>query len=194
MIPQREWFRCKVNEAIAKMIQVHMAPDEELVLLEKEYAKDIEDFFHQGESDQLPIPVISSTSPENAQQFLMHIILLLGKYDTEMDARTKPTIRDSLRGVNLIGDTNNLESLKRYSAKLAEKYIEEQMGFYPNSLNKTKNFLTMSKTVFDNAIIHNALAMNKLPPFTMTGLQAVQTEANQRFWRNSTESQLNLLR
>ena len=64
------------------------------------------------------------------------------------------------------------------------------MVYYPNSLTKAETFIIMSKRVFDDAIVHNALAMNELPPFTMTGLRAVQTQANEEFGRSNKESQL----
>ena len=51
----------------------------------------------------LPIPVLSNTSPTNAAQFLTHIILSLGKYETEIDALTHLTSRGCLRAVGLIG-------------------------------------------------------------------------------------------
>ena len=64
------------------------------------------------------------------------------------------------------------------------------MVYYPNSLTMAETFIVMAKRVFDDAIIHNALAMNELPPFTMTGLRAVQMQANKEFWRSKKKSQL----
>mmetsp|Transcript_28417 Transcript_28417/g.59226 ORF Transcript_28417/g.59226 Transcript_28417/m.59226 type:complete len:87 (+) Transcript_28417:401-661(+) len=48
----------------------------------------------------------------------------------------------------------------------------------------------MSKTVFDDSIIHNSLAINELPLFRMTRLRAGQKESNQEFWRTNIKAQL----
>ena len=69
-------------------------------------------FFYKGEEDLLPMPVVSGTIPSNAHQFLIHIILSLGKYNTEIDKLVHPYIRDSIRYVGLIGDATDKDSLK----------------------------------------------------------------------------------
>ena len=166
----------EVNQVIAEMISDYRAQEN----------NDISNYVYNDNTDNLPVPVVSGISPENAQQFLTHIILSLGKYNTEIDALTHPTIRDSLREVGLIGHEIDLESLKMYSAQLTLQVV-----YYPNSLTKTETFIVMSKKVFDDAIIHNALAMNELPPFTMSGICSVQTETNERYWSLTKESQLN---
>ena len=45
----------------------------------------------------LPIPVPSNSDPRNPRQFLTHLILSLGKYDTEVDALTHGSFRNALR-------------------------------------------------------------------------------------------------
>ena len=91
------------------------------------WAEHVKDIFHEDKANLVPIDVPSGISPANAQQFLIHIILSLGRYKTEMDAMTHPTIRDSLRAVGLIGDESDEESLMKYLAQLTHKYIEEQL-------------------------------------------------------------------
>ena len=61
----------------------------------------------------LPIPVLSNTSPTNVTQFLTHVILSLGKYDTEIDALTHRTSRGCLKAVGLIGDRSDADSLQQ---------------------------------------------------------------------------------
>ena len=180
-------FAYDMNLCIIGLIRMFNSPDNTI----GDNMMDIMNiFFYKGEEDLLPIPVVSGTSPSNAHQFLTHILLSLGKYNTEIDVLVHPTIRDSIRYVGLIGDATDEDSLKQYSAKLLDKYIREQLVHYPNSLNKTEVFLSMAKRVFDDAIIHNALSMNELPPFTMTGLRLKQTESNNRFWTSNKEAQL----
>ena len=88
-------FAYEANEAVSEMIRVHTTPDEDLGMSDKLYAEEVADFFYKDETDLLPVPVISGTSPANAQQFLTHIILSLGKYQTEMDALTQHSTHNS---------------------------------------------------------------------------------------------------
>lgn len=147
-------------------------------------------FFYEDELDLLPVPVVSQSSPENAQRFLTHIILSLGEYETEMNALTHPTFRDSLRSVGLIGDSVDEHSLRVYARKLTCRYIEEQLVYYPNSLTKAEKFICLAKQVFDDAIVHNALSMSELSPYTMTGIRIAASEKNIRYWQEMKASQL----
>lgn len=62
------------------------------------------DFIHIIEDmKQVPIAVPSDVRPANAHRFLMHIVLLLEKYDTEIDALTHPSTQQCLQNTGLIG-------------------------------------------------------------------------------------------
>ena len=93
-------------------------------------------FLMQEEKDLLPVPVMSNTSPENSVHFLVHVILSMGEYNTEIDALCHSSFRESLQKVNLIGDQRDEMSLKQYSEKLTRKYVEEKLVYYPNSMKK----------------------------------------------------------
>ena len=59
----------------------------------------------------LPIHVLSNSDPRNPHQFLTHLILSLGKYDTEVDTLTYGSFWNDLRSTNLIGGRDDVESL-----------------------------------------------------------------------------------
>ena len=128
-------FAYNMNVEIIRLIRAYNSPED---TIEETPMDVVKDFFYEGDQDLLPIPVVSGTNPSNAHQFLTHIILSLGSYDTEIDALVHPSIRECLQYVGLIGDETNEESLKRYSAKLMDKYIREQVVYYPNSLTKAE--------------------------------------------------------
>ncbi len=48
----------------------------------------------------------------------------------------------------------------------------------------------MAKTIFDDAIIHDALTINDIPQFSMVDLQNIKTSENEQFWISNIESQL----
>jgi hypothetical protein len=50
-----------------------------------------------GEYYTLPTPVFSYTKPSSGVNFLLHIMLSLGKFDTEIDLMLHSSIRNSLR-------------------------------------------------------------------------------------------------
>ena len=75
----------------------------------------------------LPIPGPSDLNPHNTYQFLTHFILSLGKYDTEVDVLTHGSFRNALRSTNLIGGSDDVESLKDYSRKLTRLYVGDKL-------------------------------------------------------------------
>ena len=188
-------FRIEMNLTVKDMIEAYQASEAGIDHDDEIWVETtVADFIHVEDSEEsrnLPIPVVSNTSPTNAHQFLIHIVLSLGKYDTEFDALTHRTSRDCFRSAGLIGNATDVVSLKQYSNQLCRKYIEEQVVYYPNSISRAETIVVMAKKVFDDAIIHNALSMNELPPFTMTTLRTVRTEENDLFWRKMKNSQLN---
>ena len=82
-------------------------------------------------SRHLLIPLTLNSDPYNPHQFLTHLVLSLGKYDTEVDALTHRSFRTALRGANLIGADDDIDSLKAYSRKLTRLYVEEQVVYFP---------------------------------------------------------------
>jgi len=64
----------------------------------------------------------------------------LGRFSTEIDLSLHGTIRERLRYAKLIGPNNDEDSLQRYSNELCEKYIKEQVRYYPNSMNMIQSY------------------------------------------------------
>ena len=50
------------------------------------------DFIFDVRGKDLPIPVFSSVTPKKAVPFLLHMMLTLGNYETELDFRMQPTL------------------------------------------------------------------------------------------------------
>ena len=141
------------------------------------------------EEDLLPIPVISPISPENPIQFLIHIILTMGNYQTEIDAMNHPSFRDCFQKVRLIGDNDDEESLQQYVKDITRLYIASQVVYYPNSMKKKETFIVMAHGIFEDVIIKNAIPNFELPPYTMNDLRDTKTEENTAFWRSLKNSQ-----
>ena len=154
-----------MNRNIKEMIRIYELADHILNDEELEWKQHINEvFIYDDECDLLPVPVLSNTSPANTPHFMTHIILSLGCYKTEIDALFHPNFRECLRAVDLIGTSEDEPSLKRYAEELSSKYIEEQLVFFPNSLDKSETYIVMSKGIFDDAVIYNTISINELPP------------------------------
>lgn len=66
---------------------------------------------YDDENRHIPIPVFSYVKPTMGPRFILHILLSLGEFDTELDLILHQTLRDSLIYAKLIGPLDN-ESLK----------------------------------------------------------------------------------
>ena len=138
----------------------------------------------------MPVPVLSDTSLHNSVHFLIHIILSLGRYNTEIDALNHPSFWTCLQSVDLIGNNTDTESLVHYVNVLTKKYIVSQLVFYPNSMKKSETFIVMAHGIFNNVILHDSIPINELPPYTMNRLRVEKSNQNDMFWRKIKESQL----
>ena len=99
---ETEFFSREMNIYIKEILEQYKnnvinttseANSERIVTIKKKY-------FHEDHHDLLPIPVFSNTTPKNTIHFLIHIILSMGKYQTELDALCNPSFRQSFINVN----------------------------------------------------------------------------------------------
>ena len=56
-----------------------------------------ERFVHEDNGEELPIPVFSSITPRSPIPFLLHVMLMCGKFETELDLRMHGSMRESWR-------------------------------------------------------------------------------------------------
>ena len=71
--------------------------------------------FDDSNERDLPIPVFSSITPHSSILFLLHLMLMCGQYETELDLKECRTMRESLVKAKLIGPETDEESLRQYS-------------------------------------------------------------------------------
>ena len=89
------YFMIQINTIIQDMIKVHQLYKNNLSEKEVSWLDVIrEKFIYEDESEILPIPVLSTTSPRNTLHFLIHIILSMGNYTTEIDSLCHLSFRD----------------------------------------------------------------------------------------------------
>ncbi len=136
----------------------------------------------------LPIPVYTFTMPTLVNQFLLHIMLSLGKFDTELDLFLHRSLRECFQYCKLIGTSEDLEDLAVYSNELCKKYIQEQVKYFPNAKMAIDSFIVSSGHIFDDAIIENNIAIRDFPPVQMSSLFKRNDEKCKKFIRDTKES------
>ena len=86
----------------------------------------------EDEKSNLHVPVYTYIKPQMGHQFILHILLSLGRFETELNLILHSNLQDSLQHAKLIGRKNDEASFQLYSNQLLEKFIKEQLIFFPN--------------------------------------------------------------
>ena len=89
---------------------------------------------------------------------------MCGQYETELDLKECPTMRESLVKAKLIGEETDEESLRKYSESLIKLTMDEVYTRQPISLRKLDDFCLVAKALFDMVLFDdNVLNMELLP-------------------------------
>ena len=143
MIIQNRDFECDVDKEMWEFIKGNLLYDDE----------------HR----HIPIPVFSYVKPTMGPRFILHILLSLGEFDTELDLILHRTLRDSFRYAKLFGPLDDDESLKEYSNHLLRKYIENQLVYFPNSSKVLDQWIVTAGDLFESVIFRNEIPITDMP-------------------------------
>ena len=92
------------------------------------------DYHMSGQkNDNLSFPVYAYIIPDMVHQWILHIFLSLGIFETEVDLTMHRNLCDDLRYYKIIGTDDDEVSLKQYSRFLLQRVIEEQLGHFPKT-------------------------------------------------------------
>ena len=89
-----------------------------------------DNLLYDDDDKHIPIPVFSYVKPTLGPRFILHVLLSLGEFETEIDLLLHRNLREAFRYAKLIGPENDEASLKYYSSQLLKRYIEEQLVFF----------------------------------------------------------------
>ena len=137
---------------------------------------------YDDDNRHIPIPVYSYIKPTMGPRFIHHIMLSLGEFDTEVDLILHRTLRESLRYCKLIGPLDDDESLKKYSGIFLNKYIEDQLVYFPNSDNVLDQWIVTAGDLFDSVILRNEIPITDMPPCHQAALNDSKDEAVLGTW------------
>ena len=133
--------------------------------------------YDDGYDNHLPIPVYTYIKPSMGTQFLLHIMLSMGRFSTERELLLQPTIRDNLRSAKLIGTQGDSASLASYSNGLFFNFVKKQLQWYPNGQRIIENWLIQAGDLFDGVIINNQIPITDMPPLQLSTLLQEKNEA-----------------
>lgn len=143
------------------------------------FQKDIEDWnficknlLYVNEEKHLPIPVFSYVRPTLGTRFILHLLLSMGEFETEIDLLLHKDLKESLRYAKLIGPSNTAEKLQEYSDNLLKMFIEEQLVFYPNSSKVIDSWIVAAGELLDGVIVRNEIPITDMPPVLQTQIES----------------------
>ena len=117
---------------------------------------------------KLPIPVYSYIQPKLQHQFILHLFLSFGRFETELDLVRHPNLRNYFRYAKLIGDNDNEESLKKYSDEIFVCFVEEQLIYFPNSRQQIDEWIPITGDLLDNILIKGCIPITEMPSVQLT--------------------------
>ncbi len=140
----------------------------------------------------LPIPVFSRASPNRSTAFLLHIMLVLGEYETELDFKCGTSMKGGLAKVKLLPAdySNDRVSLEEYSNSILRRVILEILPVQPVSMNKLEEFIIKTKQLLDSVLQDDSIPMTDLPPCILTELLNDKSEEMQQVWTDCTKRQV----
>ena len=150
-----------------------------------------EKFVHDDLGEVLPIPVFSSVTPHNPVPFLLHMMLMLGEFETELDLRMQGSMRESLAKAKLIGNEfNDDEMLKEYSNQLVRLVVTDVLSVQPVSLRRIDDYVILAKQLFDAVLSNNDIPIAELPPCILTEMLDSKDDELKAFWEGKKNDQL----
>lgn len=156
-----------------------------------------EDFFWNKEDnnrdgEKLPIVVFSRISPNRSTNFLLHIMLVLGEFVTELDLRAAGNMKMCLVKAKLIPnrDLDDPDKLKEYATTLKKRVVDEILPLQPVSMNQMEDFILKTSQLLDSVILRDEIPVTDLPPSILTELHNQKSEVLDKEWVERTECQL----
>ena len=175
-------------EFIQKTIRIYRsAESDEEILSESE--KDFLNFtsnnilYIQDIDLKLKVPVYTYIKPQMGHQFILHILLSMGRFETELDLTLHSNLRNALRYAKLIGGKYDKESLKIYSNQLTQRFVTEQLVYFPNSYRVLDTYIIHAAQLFYDIIICDMIPITDLPPVLQSTLNASKEADIINYWK-----------
>lgn len=142
----------------------------------------IDHVIHNDDKEKhLPIPTYSYIKPSMGPQFLLHILLSMGRFETERQLLLNNSLKESFRYAKLIGPEDDIISLEHYSNKVFAKFVHCQLQFYPNGQRIIDSYIIRSGDLFDSVIVKNEIPLYEMPSVQLSALLQNRDEKYTKF-------------
>ena len=99
--------------------------------------------------------VFSNVLPRDSSNFVIHILLTLGSYTTELDLFSNSSIINAFHIAGLCQSTSGCDNLE--VLQITRRFLLEQLIFYPGSSSLLDRFLCVAHSSLSGATQHNSL-------------------------------------
>jgi predicted GIY-YIG superfamily endonuclease len=125
-------------------------------------------FICPPEQSKIPIVWYNSVNPALWNRFLLHILLSMGRFCTEVELLLDGNFRNAFFRAGLLGTESDEQSIKN----IMRRYVVEQLVFMPGGSYKFDKHLLCAYSALRRGILgENLEEMDSLPPALYTKLQ-----------------------
>lgn len=147
-------------------------------------------FVAEEEDKLLPIVVFSSIKPSHPTEFLLHILLSLGRFETELDFQVAGSFRESLVAAKLIGNHTDEASLRKYSIDLIVKVIKDILPYQPATMTVIRDYIIEAWNLFFSLLVRNDIPASDIPPCLLTDMYMSKDTALHSFMQEKKNNHL----
>lgn len=149
-------------------------------------------FIKDDTGEEVPIVVFSRVSPNRSSNFLLHIMLALGQFDTELDLKASGSMKDSLAMAKLIPSEglNDPQCLWRYGKDLLLRVVNEILPLQPVTMPGMDDFIVKADQLIQSVLLHDMIPITDMPPSILTQVFNDKTKEMENEWKNSMKRQL----
>jgi hypothetical protein len=149
-------------------------------------------FIYDDDGEEMPIVVFSRVSPNRGSNFLLHMMLVLGEFDTELDLRAAGSMKDSLAMAKLIPteDLRNEEALYEYGKALLSKVVHHILPLQPVTMPVMDEFIVKSDQLIQSILLRDTIPITDMPACILADVFNQKTEELEKEWKTRRESQL----
>ena len=132
--------------------------------------------------EALPIPVFSSVTLNNPVTFIMHTVLMLESFDTELEFKKQPSLKHCLSKAGLIGDDiENEESLSQYVRGYLYRVVTEVFPVQLVTKRRLEDYIIKTWNLAEGVLLRNKIPVTELPPCLLTELLDSKEEELTKF-------------
>ena len=139
------------NDGITEMMKDIVVSDYSLESMSRQ-------FTHERDTeDKVPIPIWPCIKPKRVHKFLVHLVLSLGRFETEMDLWNAGSIAEVFYNAKLLPRNPLEEGLPTQDEVdlIIKKYVDQQLFYTPCSKSDLQKFVMSAEEILCRSLMEN---------------------------------------